>query len=476
MATTKRSTKARGKQKEAQEAGEAAGDDILKNFYQDIVDEVDRKVKLADVSTFTRDRMSTGLACLDLAIGGGLAPGMYTFAGQEGSCKTTTVLTSLGAGLRKNVPVVEYWDYESSGGSDPNYLSNVMKTLGVKYKLDEIFGAKNSDGSWLIKPRMRYRDEAVGETFFNWLSGLERRLPDKKLIAGKWWYIFEDDKHNKARYASVIDQKMTRQSNGGLYVPAKDGALQALVLVDSWPAMNPESRDEDDSNNALAVQARMFSAHLPRIKGRLRSKRITLLGINQLRAVPMAMYGPKEQEPGGTALKFNSDARMRLTARSLSGVPYHPKGEGQFEKERSVEFEKSNDTYRYIHMRNIKNKLGLPMRETWARLWVEDGDGQPRGFDPCWDTLYYLTQTGQITGRRAALKLKIGESESKSFSITDFKTLILGNKQDSAAMYSKIGMKPVNLREGVFKQLASGKAERLYLANKQNVTKDSDED
>lgn len=363
----------------------------------------------------------------------------------------------------------------NSGGSDPMYLSNVLRTMGVKEKVEEIFGIKDENGKWIVPPKARYRDEAVGETFFNWLNGLQRRLPDKKLIGGKWWFIFEDNKQNKSRYAGMIDQKMTRQSTGGLFVPAKDGALQGLVLVDSWPAMNPDAQDDDEGTNALAVQARMFSTHLPRIKGRLRSKRIALMGVNQVRAVPMAMYGPKEQEPGGNALRFNSDVRMRLTARSLSGAPYHPKGEGQYEKEKSVEFS-GHDTYRYIHVRNIKNKLGLPMRETWLRLWVEDGDGQPRGLDTTFDTLYYLTQTGQISGRRAALKLKLGGVESKSFSITDFKTLVLGSKENQVKMYKKIGMKPVNLREGIFKQLASGKSERLYLENKQSTSKDSDED
>lgn len=200
----------------------------------------------------------------------------------------------------------------NSGGSDPQYLGNVLRTLGVKEKIEDVFGAKDRDGKWVVRPRVNYRDDATGETFFNWLNGVERRLPDKKLVSGQWWYIFEDNKTNRAKYGDLIDQKMTRQSGSGLFVPARNGDLQGLVLVDSWAAMNPESMDDDDSNNALAVRARMFSAHLPRVKGRLRSKRIALLGVNQLRSIPMAMYGPKEDEPGGTALKFNCMAGETL--------------------------------------------------------------------------------------------------------------------------------------------------------------------
>lgn len=463
------------KRDEAEAAGEASAENILKNFYQEVVDEVDRKVHMSDVSTFSTQRMSTGLACLDLAIGGGIVPGMYTFAGQEGSCKTTSILTILGAGLKKRVPLLEFWDSEGSGGSDPDYLRNVLRTLGVRDKLEDVFGIKNKDGKWISPPKVRYRDEAVGETFFNWLNGIERRIPDKKLVSGSWWYIFEDNKVNRAAYSDIIDQKMTKQSGSGLFVPAKNGDLQGLILVDSWAAMNPEAMDDDDPSGALAVRARMFSAHLPRVKGRLRSKRLAILGVNQLRDIPMAMYGPKEQEPGGTALRFNSDCRMRLTARSLSGAPFHPKGEGQIEREKSTEVEKGSDTYRYIHARNIKNKLGLPMRETWMRLWVEDGQGHPRGFDPVFDCMYYLHQTGQLEGKRAALRLTLpGKEPSKSFSTQQFKELILGDKDTVRSLCKSIGLPPVRLRDGCFNQLQTGKAEELYLRAKTSKAKEDE--
>lgn len=465
------------KKEEAEAAGEASAEAIVGSLYQDVVDEVDRKVHLSDVSTFSSHRMSTGLACLDLVFGGGIVPGMYTFSGQEQSCKTTTMLTILGASLRKRVPLLQFWDAEGSGGSDPQYLGNVLRTLGVKEKIEDVFGAKDRDGKWVVRPRVNYRDDATGETFFNWLNGVERRLPDKKLVSGQWWYIFEDNKTNRAKYGDLIDQKMTRQSGSGLFVPARNGDLQGLVLVDSWAAMNPESMDDDDSNNALAVRARMFSAHLPRVKGRLRSKRIALLGVNQLRSIPMVMYGPKEDEPGGTALKFNSDARLRLTGRSLSGAPFHPKGEGQIERERSFSVEKGQDVYRYIHVRNIKNKLSLPMRETWLRLWIEDGEGHPRGFDPVFDTWYYLHQTGQVAGKRATLKLTLsGRDTSKSFPSAVLKALVLGDKDTIRSECKAIGIQPVKLRDGCFNQLHSGLAEELYLKAKNEAARDKDEE
>jgi len=67
--------------------------------------------------------MSTGLACLDLVFGGGVVPGMYTFSGQEQSCKTTTMLTILGSSLRKKVPLLHFWDAEGCLVEETTYLS-----------------------------------------------------------------------------------------------------------------------------------------------------------------------------------------------------------------------------------------------------------------------------------------------------------------------------------------------------------------
>lgn len=454
----------------------------MQSVYQDTLDAVEKKVGLMDASSFTSDRMSTGLLSLDLMIGGGITPGMYTFAGAEQSCKTTCALTIMTSAIKHNVPICSFWDYEGSV-SDPDYLGNIITSMGLKASVEDVFGVKDpKTGKWAVPPRVRYRDESLGEVFFDWLAALERRLPDKKYVAGSWWYIYEDNKENKAKISDMVDARMTRQQGSGLYVPAEDGALQAVVLLDSYPAMNPEAMDEDDPNNSLALTARMFSKNLPRVKGRLRSKRIALLGINQLRAIPMAMYGPKEAEPCGQALLFNSDCRVRNTSRSLSGAPFNPKGEGQIEMEASAEYEGTQDKYRYIASKTVKNKLGQPFRETWYRLWVEDGAGNPRGFDPVFDTIQYLSQTGQISGKgRGAFTLNInGVEAKKTVSWAGIKKWVLTrDKQEITDVCKTLGFpKAFSLRNTCFKQLKEGKSEVLYTAAKNaknKVAKDDDE-
>jgi hypothetical protein len=174
--------------------------------------------------------------------------------------------------------------------------------------------------------------------------------------------------------------------------------------------------------------------------------------------------GDPRYEPGGNALKFNSDARIWNTPRALSSVPFNPKGKGQYEKEPSVQYEKGEDTYRYIHSKAIKNKLSVPNRETWMRIWVEDAASQAHGFDPVWDTFYCMWLTGQVTGKRSSMTLDVhgmGKAK-KNLDWSEFKLLILGDKEDREKICKKLGYKPMNLRKGLFNLMRKGILETRY--------------
>src|SRR5690606_20896194 len=103
------------------------------------------------------------------------------------------------------------------------------------------------------------------------------------------------------------------------------GGLQALLSLDSYPAMLTEKQDTDDPSAAMAIQARMFSEQLRRVKGRMRSKRIAVLGVNQLRQKPAVMFGSPDYEPGGEALKFfcfSSDTLLTTEHGMLTAAEY----------------------------------------------------------------------------------------------------------------------------------------------------------
>src|ERR1700737_86455 len=177
----------------------------------------------------------------------------------------------------------------------------------------------------------------------------------------------------------------------------------------------------------------------------------------------MAMFGPKEQEPGGQALRFNSDVRTRNTPRG-SGQPLWPKNfnKDYLEEEKSVEFD-GVDKYRYIHKKAIKNKLWTPQRQGWFRLWAEDGAGVARGFDTFFDTMYYLKQTGQLIGKgRKGLTLNLdGVGKGKPLEWQEYKKWVLSDKETMTAICKKVGFKPMSLRAYCFKQMADGSGERL---------------
>lgn len=431
----------------------------------DLLHDIEGVVKINAVAMTHEDRHSTGLLGLDLMMGSGVAPGMYVFVGPEQSAKTTAAITIMGAsGADTDIKVKALFDAEGSTGNSADYVSNIFETQGFKIPAEEVFGVRDATGKgWRIPPTVYYQDISEGETIFNWIYALAKRLPDKRFSKNRWWYVYENSTENKKKWADVAD-KTQGQGQEGLWVPAKNGALQAMILLDSLPAILADALDDDEASNALAVDARMFSKHLKRIKGSFRRKRIALIAINQLRTNPGARFSDPRYEPGGNAVAFFSDVRFWLTPRALSGVPFNPKGDKGEEVEPSVNG--GEDRYRYIHCGLKKNKLSSHVKETWMRLWVADSNGEGRGYDPVWDTFYYLYSTGQLEGKKSSIKLnvaKVGEA-LKAITWLEFKTLILGNKDQWEPIYKKIGYKTINLRAGCFNQMKKGKGTDLYFA------------
>lgn len=441
------------------------------SLYATTVDEISRKQGVDSDIMEDIIPLSTGNLMLDIVYGGGIRPAMMCHSGWEQSCKTTGALTVMAEAIKAAIPIISLWDFEGSSGNSKKYVANILRTSGLKVTVNDVFGKKDPEtGKWVIQPLVRYNSETLGEKFFNWLSELLRQLPDKKFVAKAWWLVYEDTKINRAKLGDHAVASMAKKYGKGIWIPAPDGNLQGLVVVDSLPAMNPEDNDEEEGNKSLGLAARMFSKHLPRVKGRLSKKMVALLCINQLRDIPMSMYGPKEQEPCGKAVRFNSDIRIRWTARA-SGMPFNPvvdKEEGR-ELERSVTSE-GKDRYRYINIFGFKNKLANPNRKTWIRLWVEDANGDARGFDPFFDTACYLRETGQLRGKnRKSIQLTLDGlgAAKKTIDWITLKTWVLGTKEEKIKICQSLGYKPMDLRKWCFTQMASGKGEKLYSAKRQ---------
>ena len=181
------------------------------------------------------------------------------------------------------------------------YFMSIARHVGaVPSKMSDsdanqrIFGLQDEKGNWIIKPRVKYYPMNIGEKFFDYMARLMRQLPDKLYKDGKWWLVYEPDnklhkehvKKKKPKYSDSLWKK-----TGKWWVETDNGLPQALVVTDSYPAMNPERMDVDDPSAAMAMQARMFADNIKRIKGKMSSKRVTVMGINQLRLRPGVSFG-----------------------------------------------------------------------------------------------------------------------------------------------------------------------------------------
>lgn len=429
--------------------------------------------------------VSSGLLMVDLILGGGMRPGMLTAAAEEQCAKTTLALTGLAAAVKREVPFLAMVDYEGSTKAAKRYVHEIFKGQGIKLKMNEIFGKESKEGGWEIEPRVRYINMAILEHFYEWLAAILRELPDKRFLMNKWWYVFEDNKKNKARVGDEVDPVMTKKYGGGLWVEAPDGNPQGIIVLDSYTAMNPAAKDEEDISNQLSVKASAFSKQLERVKGRMLQKMVLVYGLNHLRDNPMAMFGPKVSEKGGKALQQFSDVRIRQTSRAVSAAPFKAQEVCKTtfnELERSVEY-KGKDQYRYVHVKAVKNKHWTPNRECFFRIWVEDASGVARGLDPVFDVICFLKETGQLSGgvKRKNFKLDLhglGKAKKPVDWIT-LKQWILGDKDTMTAISKELGFKPMSLKAFCFKQMEKGVAEELYIAYqnaKEAGKKESDEE
>ncbi len=435
--------------------------------YDQVLDVVEKRFKLsASMNDRFKYARSSGLLVMDLMLGGGLiVGGMYTVAGMEQTAKSTFIMNFLAKQLSEEEPpkITAYFDGE--GSFSPDYFSQM---LGSKIPDTEIFGVKSQKGGYVVKPRIRYYAENRGELVMDAISAMLRRLPDKELIDEQWYYVFENTKENqkllKDKYSKTLFSKYNK-----FYILTEDTAPQAIFVVDSWPALVTErSEDEDANGPGLGASARMFAEFLPNIKGKLRRKGALLLGVNQLREKPMA-YGDPRYEPGGNALKFNSDIRIWNTARAV------PHGKGQIEEEPSVTRE-GVDTYRYIHAKAMKNKLSTPYLEGWMRLWVSDADGVAHGYDKVYDTFIYLKETGQCSGTMKKLTIPM-LGIKKVLSWADFKGLILLTGKPLQELCKKLGLaKNPKLRDRCFAQITKGEGIKLYFETLKGSSEDEDED
>jgi len=431
----------------------------VSSMYANVLEIVEKKYRLAGSSGAHVERFSSGCAVLDLLMGGGYYPGRwYTHLGLEASGKSTALMSTMANSLDMPVPFRFMWDYE--GSMDWGYFSQMLPKPKTSI---EMFGLRNDEGKRIKRGLVEYYDEDVAETFFNSMGSLLRRIPRKMWVPERksWYLVFYNDKAN-AGFREAADRKL---SDGEyLWVPAPNGLPQALIFLDSYPAMLPENLDEDDKNSGMASQARMFSEKLKLVKPKLRRRHCSIIGVNGIRLRPGVSFGSPEYEPCGEALKFVSDCRVRFNA---VGIPKHCFGTGAIAEEKDVAGTGVNQ-YRYSTLKTRKNKMGPNFMEGHMRIWMADADGKGHGIDPVFDTWQFLKLTGWITGSMAKFQLQIPNTETTlKMTWQQMKEMVLLRGDELRDVHRSLKLKaPVNLRRECFKLLKSGDAVPHYFETK----------
>lgn len=151
-----------------------------------------------------------------------------------------------------------------------------------------------------------------------------------------------------------------------------------VIVIDSVSALVPKAElDGDMGDSHMGLQARLMSQAMRKLVGLAHTNRVTLIFINQVREKIGVVFGNPEVTTGGRALKFWSS--VRLEVRRVSNTDG-----GQIKDDVGTHIGHK------MKIKNVKNKVGPPFRETIVNLLYETG------FDLRSDVVNYALQIGAI--------------------------------------------------------------------------------
>ncbi len=440
---------------------------MIAQFYVKRIEGIEAKTHMVSNVSKYMDPLSSGFLCIDWLFNGGIYNVFASVNGLEGAGKTVLQNHMIASGVRQNLLFNANIDAESTMNEE--FATAMFAQLGISFP---------SLDSMPNKP-YRYYKENVIETIFDYIHGLLKTLPQKIWIpdANSWAYVFnkrdpEDAKKMEA-YGLKPEAALSRTDK---FICLTDySGIEGGFYLDSFAAMVTNSDDEEDQKGKRrAAEAAAFSEHLRRVSARLSNRGCLMFGVNQLGQTPGQVYGDQYYEKGGNALKYFSAQRARFTTRG-SGFPgndaaYHK--ELKTMAEPSVIVPGSYDFYDYKHIKNVKNKVGNPKKETWVRVWVSDHNGHAHGFDPAFDLFNYLLETKQLIKNKRKLKFALRKSVGNNraallnalpdFAESDLKLLTLSEVFPSRELIQKALKamkleKTVGLREALFNQVRTDK-------------------
>lgn len=387
--------------------------------------------------------ISTGVLCFDLLMGGGHQPGRFTyFYGPTGSGKSTVIFQTIREAIARGVKVI-FLDYEAS--TDPKYL----ESLGIDVL--HVGGAQGKKG-WDREPELYYATPDTAEDGFRSIHTMLKGMGDKIMMedpsTGMRYFVVEPG------YIYSRDWKgITKGLEDKKIYEVEDATPQLLFVVDSL-RMLTGAKDDDNTKETIALLARALNDCFTMVKPYLGKKLCNLVGTNHLNINPMAKFGNPEVEPGGKAVEFFPDVKIKcIASRAMSKIvtDQHISGKGE-------------DRYLPGTATVIKNKGGPVFRKMDYRIWLDE-QGEPKGgFCPVYDLYQFLLATNQMVqdekGSTFSITMKGFEHHTK-LRYADFKVLALADDDG------------VKIRQTCFEQLKDGRAQELYYENAKGLKDDA---
>jgi|GEM_PF-4745625 len=377
--------------------------------------------------------LSTGIYSFDLITGGGYAGGRFSYLyGDTGSAKSTTCYHGMKSALENEI-ITCVNDHEAS--MDPSYLAKI----GID--MDSVVGRRNKKGTWEVTPKLRYSIGTTAESTFKFMNQVMKSLPDKIQM----WDPKKEENHYFLIASDYVYKPTWAHITKGLkedkIIEVDNFSPQMIFVTDSLKAMLPEARDEDIDSDPIALQARCFSNMFPLVKSLIGRKNCIYLATNHLTINPMVKFANPESEPGGKAVQFYPDLKLKMhinRAQSKIIEETHVSGDGI-------------DRYILGKATVLKNKSGPCFRSIEFRLWLDEQGNPGRGIDPVFDIFTFLSSCGlleQPTKTTYGIKLKGWESQS--FTWKKLKEMILLQEEGQT------------LRRQIEEMLADGSALEMY--------------
>ena len=156
-----------------------------------------------------------------------------------------------------------------------------------------------------------------------------------------------------------------------------DSGCVSIIVVDSVAALVPRAELDGEMGDAsMGLQARLMSQACRKLIGKASVKGVCVIFVNQLRDKIGVMYGSPETTTGGKALKFYASVRLDVRRREVIGPKDHPIGH-------------------QLRIKSVKNKCGVPLRETTINLLYGTG------IDTFSDFIAYAAKLGVIEQKGA---------------------------------------------------------------------------